>query len=125
MRKILIVGTVLLVVLVGVYRQRIFIRDPLGKVERNGVRVEGVGVYINYSNDVLLEVGTQRYLVQGWNGMPGVPEHLGCVHWLVCWTEADQAAVLPLNGVKQRAEMSNKEVSFVDENGAAMKVELR
>ena len=37
MRRILIVGTLLLVVFVAVFRQRIFVRDPLGKVERNGV----------------------------------------------------------------------------------------
>ena len=33
----MIVGVVLLIVVVAVYRQRLFLRDPLGKVERNGM----------------------------------------------------------------------------------------
>ncbi len=129
MRKILVVGTLLLVVFVAVFRQRIFLRDPLGKVERNGVAVDGARLFINFSNDVLVEEpGTERrYLVQEWNGVPGVPKSLGCLRTMVCWTDADQAAVFPLSGRETgaRATMSAKEVTFVDENGAAIKVELR
>ena len=129
MRRILVVGTLLLVIFVAVFRQRIFLRDPLGKMERNGVAVDGARLFINFSNDVLVEEsGTERrYLVQGWSGVPGVPQILGCVQGLVCWTDADHAAVFPLNGrgAGARAVMSAKEVTFADENGAAMRVELR
>jgi hypothetical protein len=129
LRKILVFGTLLLVIFVAVFRQRIFLRDPLGKVERNGVVVDGARLFINFSNDMLVEEpGTERrYLVQGWNGVPGVPKQLGCVRMLVCWTEADQAQVFPLTGreVGSRAVMSAKEVTFVDESGAAMRVTLR
>ena len=71
--KILVVGTLLLVIFVAVFRQRIFLRDPLGKVERNGVVVDGARLFINFSNDVLVEEpGTERrYLVQGWSGGSG------------------------------------------------------
>ena len=63
MRTILIGGAVLLVVFVVVFRQRIFIRDPLGKVERNGIAQDGARLYINYSNDVLVEdaAANRRY----------------------------------------------------------------
>jgi hypothetical protein len=128
-RKILIVGTLLLIVFVAVFRQRIFVRDPLGKVERNGVVQDGVRRYINYSNDVLVEDAArhQFVLVQGWSALPGVPQHLVCLTGLVCWTDADKAAVFLVDGVGGRtpAVMSAKDVTFVDESGARVKVELR
>src|SRR5580692_3585693 len=88
LRKILIVGTLLLLVFVAVFRQRIFVRDPLGKVERNGVAQDGERLYINYSNDVLVEDSSrhQFVLVQGWSALPGVPQRLVCLTGLVCWT---------------------------------------
>ena len=129
MRKILIVGTLLLVVFVVVFRQRIFVRDPLGKVERNGAAQDGTRLYINYSNEVLVEDSArhQFVLVQGWNALPGVPQHLFCLTGLACWTDADKAAVFPVEGVggKTPAVMSAKEVRFVDESGARVRVGLR
>ena len=129
MKKFLIVGTLLLVVFVAVFRQRIFVRDPLGKVERSGVAQDGTRLYINYSNDVLVEDSArhQFVLVQGWNTLPGVPQHLFCLTGLMCWTGADKAAVFPMEGVGGRtpAVMSAKEVTFVDESGARVRVGLR
>jgi hypothetical protein len=129
LRKILIVGTLLLLVFVAVFRQRIFVRDPLGKVERNGVAQDGERLYINYSNDVLVEDSTrhQFVLVQGWSALPGVPQHLFCFTGLLCWTDADRATVFPVDGVggRTRAVMTAKEVTFVDESGADVRVTLR
>jgi hypothetical protein len=129
LKRILIVGTLALAVFVGVFRQRIFVRDPLGKVERGGVAQDGIRVYINYSNDVLMEDSArhQFVLVQGWNALPGVPQHLFCLTGLMCWTDADKAAVFPVEGVggKTPAVMSAKEVLFVDESGAKVRVALR
>jgi hypothetical protein len=128
-RTILIGGAVLLVVFVVVFRQRIFVRDPLGKVERNGIAQAGARLYINYSNDVLVEdaAADRRYLVEGWNGVPGVPKHLACLTALACWTDGDEAEVFPLgNGPNQaHAVMSAKEVTFADETGAMVRVQLR
>jgi hypothetical protein len=129
LRKILIVGTLLLALLVAVFGQRIFVRDPLGRVERNGAAQHGTRLYINYSNDVLVEDSTrhQFVLVQGWNKLPGVPQHLFCLTGMVCWTDADRAAVFPVDGVGGRtpAVMSAKEVTFVDESGAKVRAALR
>jgi hypothetical protein len=129
LRKILVIGTLLLVVFVAAFRQRIFLRDPLAKMERNGAAVDGARLFINFSNDVLVEEPRteRRYLVQGWSGIPGIPKSLGCLRAMVCWTDADQAVVFPLDGrvAGARAVMSAKEVTFVDENGAGIKVELR
>jgi hypothetical protein len=129
LKRILIVGTLLLAIFVAVFRQRIFVRDPLGKVERGGVAQDGTRVYINYSNDVLMEDSArhQFVLVQGWNALPGVPQHLFCLTGLMCWTDGDKAAVFPVEGVggKTPAVMSAKEVLFVDESGAKVRVALR
>jgi hypothetical protein len=129
LKKILIVGILLVAVFVAVFRQRIFVRDPLGKVERNGVVQNGARLYINYSNDVLVEDGVQHQfvLVQGWNALPGVPQHLFCLTGLVCWTDADKAAASPVEGAggRTRAVMSAKQVTFVDESGADVSVTLR
>ncbi len=129
MKRIFIVGTLLLVVFVAAFRQRIFVRDPLGKVERSGVAQDGTRLYINYSNDVLVEDSArhQFVVVQGWNTLPGVPQHLFCLTGLMCWTGADKAAVFPMEGVGGRtpAVMSAKEVTFVDESGARVRVGLR
>jgi hypothetical protein len=55
LRKILVVGALLLAVLLVVFRQRVYVRDPLAEVERNGVAQDGARVFFNYSNDVLME----------------------------------------------------------------------
>jgi len=129
LKRIFIVGTLLLVVFVAVFRQRIFVRDPLGKVEGDGVALDGMRLYINYSNDVLVEDSAQHQfvLVQEWSARPGVPQHLFCLTGMVCWTDADKAAVFPVEGVGGRtpAVMSAKEVTFVDESGARVRVGLR
>ena len=129
MKSFLCVGTLLLVVFVAMFRQRIFVRDPLGKVERNGVPQDGARLYINYSNDVLVEdaLRHQFILVQGWSARPGVPQHLFCLSEMMCWTDADRAAVFPVEGAggKMPVVMSPKEVTFVDESGAKVRVGLR
>ncbi len=129
MSKIVFAGVVLIAVFVAVFRERIFLRDPLGKVERNGVAQDEARVYINYSNDVLLEdAATHGFvLVQGWSKTSGVPQHLSCLTGLACWTDADRAAVLPLGGPAGRtpAIMSAKQVTFVDSDGEAMRIGLR
>ena len=129
MRTFLIAVTVLLVIFVAVFRQRIFVRDPLGEVERKGIAQSGTRVYINYSNDVLVEdtAANRRYLVEGWNGVPGVPKYLACFTGLACWTDATEATVFPLGDAPNqvRAVMSAKEVTFTDETGAGVKVKLR
>jgi hypothetical protein len=83
---------------------------------------------INYSNDVLVEdvARHQFVLVQGWNTLPGVPQHLFCLTGTMCWTDADKAAVFPVEGGgRTPAEMSAKEVTFVDESGARVRVAPR
>ena len=111
-----------------VFRHRIFVRDPLGKVERNGSVQDGARLYINYFNDVLIEdSGNKFLLVQAPAAVPGVPQHLFCFTGMLCWTDADQSTIFPIDGVagKTSATMSGKDVSFVDESGAKVSATLR
>ena len=127
--KVLIVLFVLFAAVVLGNRQRLFVRDPLAEVERNGVKVEGAEVYINFSNDVVVQEPRppNRYIVQHWNLRPGVPQRLSCVRWMFCWTEADRAESVPLgrDGYQGMVQMSSHEVSFVDGSGAPVRVTLR
>jgi len=130
-KKIVAVVVLVFAVVVGVYRERIFVRDPLAAVSRQGAVVHGAHGYINFLNDVLVEgddAEAPRYLVQRWNKSPGVPAVLTCIRWMVCWTDADHATMTPVvgrPGYDAKVEMSDKQVSFVDGAGAAVTISLR
>jgi hypothetical protein len=134
MRKILLLAFVVLMVLVWLGRQRIYVRDPLATVYSDDVKQSGVQVFINYSNDVLLEQdadpGSFRTMVQGWNKMPGMPVRLMCLRWLVCMVDADRATLLPMEWSGKgkydpRVTMTSREVTFVDGDGTTVRAELR
>ena len=129
MKKIVIVLVAAWIVFMVVYRDRIFLRDPLGVVERNGVQLAGAQVYINYSNDVLVQdaAETNRFLVQATTRMPGVPLHLSCIRWIACLTQANTAPVIPLGGpgYLPQVVMSGGQVEFEDGDGAMVRVALR
>jgi hypothetical protein len=131
-KKLIIFGVLIVIVVLVVFRQRLFLRDPIAKVERNGLPQTEYRVYLNYFNDILVEDLTQdrRYLVQAKDGvpmMPGVPGHLGCVRGLACLTEANYAPTEPLGGrgYIPAVEMTSAYVTFVDGDGASMRVSLR
>ena len=137
MKKLLALLVLGMVVFVAINRQKLFLRDPLAKVARDGVSVSGVAVMINYSNDILLQdtsAGKRRlYLVQNWNKVAATPTvPLKCLQWMACMTDANQATAesiapgsrgrrSPFEGVT----MTNKRVEFVDEDGALVEVTLR
>lgn len=134
-----IIGLILLaiIVFVVIYRQRIFLRDPLATVTRDGVKMGGVYTMINYSNDVLVDDSSgavhRIYLVQNWNKVDATPTApLKCINGVACMTNADQAtaAAVPVGSRGRRSAfegvtMTNKRVEFVDEDGALVDVTLR
>jgi hypothetical protein len=131
-KRILIGGLLIVIVVLVVFRQRLFLRDPIAKVERNGLEQTEYRVYLNYFNDILVEDLThdRRYLVQSKDGVPmvpGIPGHLGCVRGLACLTEENYAPTDPLGGkgYDPMVEMTNAYVTFVDGDGASMRVSLR
>jgi hypothetical protein len=137
LKKLLLLITLALLVFVVVYRQRLFLRDPLATVKRDGIKQGDVQVMINYSNDILMDdaSGPKRrlYVVQNWNKAAEFSTGpLKCVTYAACMTDADQATgerVLP--GARGRRDafegvtMTNKRVEFVDEDGALVEVDLR
>ena len=132
MKRILIGGLLIAIVVLVVFRQRLFLRDPIAKVERNGLEQTEYRVYLNYFNDILVEdlAHDRRYLVQSKNGVPmvpGIPGHLGCVRGLACLTDENYAPTDPLGGkgYDPMVEMTNAFVTFVDGDGASMRVSLR
>ncbi len=137
MKKLLLLLGVALVVFVAVYRQRIYVWDPLATVSRDEVKQGSIRVMINYSNDILMDDGSTNirriYLVQQWNKVAQFSTGpLHCIEYLACMTDADQAPgdkVEP--GSRGRREpfegvtMTNKRVEFVDEHGNLVEVLLR
>lgn len=134
-KKFLLLVFLLLLAFVLINRQRVFIRDPIAKVSVNETPATGYQVYINYSNDILLErddkpIYGYGILVQHWNRIPGTPATLRCVHWMACMTDADHATALPLDhsgpgAYDPRTAMSDREVSFVDGTGETIRVTIR
>ena len=137
MKKLIALVFLGLIVFVVVYRQRVFLRDPLATVTRDGHQQGGIRVMINYNNDVLMDdaSATPRriYLVEGWDRVPQfLAATLKCVNGLACMTDADQASGAPVpQGSRGRRSpfegvtMTNKRVEFVDEDGALVEVTLR
>jgi hypothetical protein len=136
-KKLLLLLLVALVVFVVVYRQRIYVWDPLATVSRDDLKQGSVRVMINYSNDVLMDDGSTNirriYLVQNWNKAARFSTGpLRCIEYLACMTDADQATgdkVMPRTRGRQEpfegVTMTNKRVEFVDEHGALVQVLLR
>jgi hypothetical protein len=133
MKKIIALIALALIVFAVVYRQRLFLRDPLGSVTRDGVKEDGAQVFINWSNDVLLENDNppgarpgEMTLTLIQHARPiGLPKQIHCLHWMLCMTDADPATlVAPDPGAFIRS-MNNKQVAFHDYNGREAVVTLR
>ncbi len=128
MRTFLLIVTFVAVAFIAVNRRRLYLRDPIATVYRNEVKQTGTRVFINYSNDVLVQQGDssqlEEYLIQGWNQVPGLPTQLKCLQSLACLAPADHAPMVPLLGVTH-AQMSNRQVTFTDESHAGTRIVLR
>jgi hypothetical protein len=126
LRKLFLLIVVVFIVLVVVYRQRIFLRDPLATLTRDGVQEMGAQIYINYSNDVLIEndIPPAYALVIQHGQHVGSPKRLQCIHWMACMTDADVATLAePLNVLV--TDMTGKLVQFTDPKGHDVRVTLR
>ena len=128
MRRLLLLITLALIVLIAVYRDRLYLRDPLGKLTRDGAAQADVRIFINYQNDVLVQEkgGTEMFVVQHWNHLEAVPANLTCFQGLLCLAPADRlidAAGTTIS--RKEAEMTDRSVDFVDDNGHTVQVTIR
>ncbi len=127
MRKLVLVVLVVVSWFVFTNRERLFLRDPIATLTRNGVKEGGAQIFINYDNDVLIENDrSPMYLNIVQHDQPvGAPDILKCIHYLLCRAReypAPQALALP--GARVEA-MTPKQVRFRDEAGREVVVQLR
>ena len=127
MRKLILLLVVVAVVFVVWNRQRLYVRDPLGSVVRDGVKEQGAQVLINYSNDVLLQnYNAPMYvtLIQQGNRV-GTPAVLHCVAYAACLLDADVPEFLFTDEAAKVTTMTGKLVEYRDGKGRNTVVTLR
>jgi hypothetical protein len=126
-RKFILLLVVLAVVFVVWNRQRLYVRDPLGSVARDGMKEKGAQVFINYSNDVLLQnYNAPVYVTLVQHGQPvGTPATIHCVAYVVCLLDADVATLLDGTQGADATSMAGKEVEYRDAGGRDTVVTLR
>lgn len=131
-----VVATLVLIVFVvwtAFNRERIFVRDPIASVYRNGVKQAGIEVYLNFSNDILMknagDPAAPPTILQHWDQAPGTPVGLVCLRWAACLTEADHSPVLPSSADEKHistplAQMNGRHIQYVDRSGTQIRVDL-
>lgn len=127
MKKWTALAVVVVIVFVAYNRNRLYVRDPLGGVTRNDAKEAGAQVYINFSNDVLVENDNPpmyTLLLQHQNHI-GTPVELHCLHWLLCMADADVATFMQPPPSIAVEEMTNKSVRFIDSDKRETVVALR
>jgi hypothetical protein len=127
LKKLIALLALVAIVFVVYSRERLFVRDPLGSVTRDGVKEQGAQVFINYPNDVLIENdNAPMYVTLVQHGQRvGTPSKLGCIHYVVCMTDADVATLLAPEPNTAVHSMTNKVVEFRDAAGRPTVVKLR
>lgn len=107
-------------------RRRIYVRDPLGSVTRNGVEEQGAQVLVSSSGDVLIQnYNAPMYvtLIQREDRV-GTPAEIHCVAYVACLLDADQPALLaPEQGVT--VSTKGNTVVYRDADGRETVVTLR
>jgi hypothetical protein len=126
-RKFILLLVIVAVVFVVWNRQLLYVRDPLGSVARDGVKEKGAQVFINYSNDVLLEnYNAPMYVTLVQHGQPvGTPATIHCVAYVVCLLDADVATLMEGTAGAAATSMSGKAVEYHDAGGRDTVVTLR
>jgi hypothetical protein len=125
-KKLILLLFLVFVVFVVYNRQRLYLRDPLGNVLRDGVKEDGTQVFINYSNDVLLENDHPPMYVTviQHDDHIGTPLKLQCIHFVVCLADADVVTLAGTTNDKVDS-MSSRTVSFHDDERRQVVATLR
>ena len=128
MRRLLLLITLVAIVFIAVYRDRLYLRDPLGKLTRDGAPQADARVFINFENDILVQEkgGTEMFAVQHWNHFEAVPANLTCIQGLLCIAPADRLIDTAGTTItRKEAEMTDRTVEFIDSNGHSVQVTIR
>ena len=127
MKKIIALLILVGVVFVVWNRERVYVRDPLGSVMRDGVKEKGAQVLINYSNDVLLQnYNAPMYVTLVQQGdRVGTPAEMHCVAYVACLLDADVPAFISTDTGAKVVTMTGKRVEYRDADGRDTVVTLR
>lgn len=127
MKKIIALVVLVLIAFVILERQKLFVRDPLGSVARNGQKEAGAEVYINYNNDVLVENdNAPMYVEVIEHGQPvGLPKETGCIHWVACLLDNYPATLLDTSSKSVVESMDAKTVKLNDGERGETVITLR
>lgn len=129
MKKLILLVLIILIVFVVLSKHRLYVRDPLANVTRNGVKEDGAQVFINFDNDVLIENDSApdgMYVELVHHDMPiGTPSSLTCMHWVLCLAEADQPKLAQRHDGAKIESMEAKTVKFMDSDKRETIVTLR
>jgi hypothetical protein len=124
-KKVVALVVLVLVIFVVYNRNRLYVRDPLGSMTRDGVKQDGAQIFINFQNEVLIENdNAPAYLLLVQQGQIGTPKSLSCMHWIACLADADVATLIDPSSAKPDA-MSNKTVNFRGSDGVQAVVKIR
>jgi len=125
MKKLLFVILVVIVAFLYINRHRVYVRDPLASLTRNGVPEAGAQVFINHANEVLIENDNPPiYTTLVQHGLPvGAPAKIYCLHWLLCMTTAVHPPLL--GPVAPADSMTDKLITYRDRDGRTAVVTLR
>ncbi len=127
MKKWILLLVLVFAVFVAFNRTKLFVRDPLASVTRDGVRETGTQVFINFNNEVLLEHdGAPAYVTAAEAaGHVGTPQSIQCVHWLACLTDAYPATLVDGSAATRTLRADGKAMEFRDAAGRDVLVALR
>ncbi|MGA8940823.1 MAG: hypothetical protein WB439_16795 [Acidobacteriaceae bacterium] len=127
MRKFILLLVVLAVVFLVWNRQRLYVRDPLGSVVRDGVKEKGAQVLINYSDDVLLQnYNAPMYVTLVQHGdRVGSPAEMHCMLYVACLMDADEPTFVMTDTAAKVTTMTGKLVEYSDGSGRDTVVTLR
>jgi hypothetical protein len=126
MKKVLLLLVVLFALFVVLNRERLFLRDPLASVIVDDVVQDNTRVYINFSNEVLVEhtVDPISLVIVERNQHIGLPMQLRCMRWTGCLVDADPATLVQtMKGPV--GTMDAKMVQYKDDAGKSVTVKLR
>jgi hypothetical protein len=125
MKKLLFVLLVVLIAFLYINRHRVYVRDPLASLTRNGVTEPGAQVFINHANEVLIENDNPPiYTTLIQHGLPiGAPARIYCLHWLICMTTDVHPPLLVT--VAPADTMTDKLVTYRDRDGRSAIVTLK
>ena len=129
MKKLILLLFLVALVFVYLTRDRLYIRDPLGSVARDGVKEAGTQVFINVRNEVLLENdNAPMYVTLVQVRQPqvvGIPQNLRCIHWVACLADADVATLAVPATPTTLAQTTGKVMEYTDASGKDVVVTLR